>query len=198
MCSYAICSDTDISHLFLRSVTSKVILAVTTSGVNQQNSYSGFMTGDPVELLVDFLNTVDEDTGEEELANDSDAREWLRAHGLPVRGVIGAEARRVRNALRAAADGGTPPAADLGLVPLQAAPGAGGLELTSEHPLGPLVATAVRLALEGRWDRLKLCDAETCRYAFYDGSKNRSGRWCTMSVCGNRAKTRAFRERHRG
>ncbi|MGH2778535.1 MAG: CGNR zinc finger domain-containing protein, partial [Actinomycetota bacterium] len=32
--------------------------------------------------------------------------------------------------------------------------------------------------------------------AFYDHSKNRSGKWCTMRVCGNRAKTRAYRERH--
>lgn len=156
------------------------------------------MSADAVGLLVDFLNTVDEDSGEEELANDSDAREWFRAHGLPTRGLVGAEARRVRNALRAAADGGTPPVADLALVPLRAAPGAGGLELASDHALGPLVTTALRLALEGRWDRLKLCDADTCRYAFYDGSKNRSGRWCDMSICGNRAKTRAFRERHRG
>ena len=36
-----------------------------------------------------------------------------------------------------------------------------------------------------------------CRWAFYDGSKNRSGRWCDMASCGNRMKARAFRERAR-
>lgn len=148
------------------------------------------------DVLVDFLNTVDESTGEEELESDAKARAWFRAHGLPTAGLSAIDARRVRNALRRAADGGPARAADLALVRLRAAPDAdGGLELVSDSPLGPLVVTAVRLALAGSWDRLKLCDADTCRYAFYDGSKNRSGRWCTMSVCGNRAKTRAFRHR---
>jgi predicted RNA-binding Zn ribbon-like protein len=32
---------------------------------------------------------------------------------------------------------------------------------------------------------------------FYDRSKNRSGRWCVMAECGNRAKVRAYRERER-
>ncbi|HEV2869799.1 MAG TPA: CGNR zinc finger domain-containing protein, partial [Actinomycetota bacterium] len=31
---------------------------------------------------------------------------------------------------------------------------------------------------------------------FYDHSTNRSGTWCTMSVCGNRRKARAYRRRH--
>ena len=44
---------------------------------------------------------------------------------------------------------------------------------------------------------LKLCADETCRSVFYDRSKNRSGRWCSMSTCGNRAKVRAWRERQR-
>lgn len=152
-----------------------------------------------VDLLVDFLNTLDEGSGEDELPTDAAAKVWFRARGLPVAGLVAADARRVRAALRAAADGGAPKPADLALVPLRAVPSpGGGLELASDSPLGGLVAVAVRLGMEGRWDRLKLCDMDTCRYAFYDGSRNRSGRWCDMAVCGNRAKTRAFRERHRG
>ena len=34
-------------------------------------------------------------------------------------------------------------------------------------------------------------------WAFYDRSKNRSGRWCSMDSCGNVEKARAFRERNR-
>lgn len=151
-----------------------------------------------VDLLVDFLNSFDEEEIGEALPDDAAARAWFRAHGLPATKVVAAEARRVRDALRAAADGRTPKPADLALVPLHATGGEGGLALASPHPLGTFVGTAVRLALEGRWDRLKLCDMDTCRYAFFDGSRNRSGRWCDMSVCGNRAKTRAFRERQRG
>lgn len=47
----------------------------------------------------------------------------------------------------------------------------------------------------GVWPRLKVCANEECRWAFYDGSKNRSGSWCVMEICGSRAKMRAYRER---
>jgi predicted RNA-binding Zn ribbon-like protein len=150
-----------------------------------------------IEQLVDFLNTYDPGSDEEELANDTDARDWFAAHGLATTGLRAADARRVRTELRDAAERRTPVTAALAGVPLRAAVEDGALTLASDHPLGPLVATAVRLAFEGRWDRLKLCDADTCRYAFFDGSRNRSGRWCSMAECGNRAKSRAFRERHR-
>jgi len=50
----------------------------------------------------------------------------------------------------------------------------------------------------GRWERLKACPREECEWAFYDKSKNRSGRWCSMEACGNIEKARAFRERRRG
>ena len=155
------------------------------------------MTAAGPELLVEFLNTLDEECRTDELGDDAAAAAWFAARGLATAGLRAADARAVRDALRAAADGGTPPAEDLVRVPLHAAPGDAGLTLASDHPLGAFVAAAVRLSLEGRWDRIKLCDMDTCRYAFYDGSRNRSGRWCSMAVCGNRAKTRAFRERRR-
>jgi predicted RNA-binding Zn ribbon-like protein len=46
------------------------------------------------------------------------------------------------------------------------------------------------------WARLKACPAEDCLWAFYDHSRNRSGTWCEMGKCGNRAKARGWRERH--
>ena len=48
---------------------------------------------------------------------------------------------------------------------------------------------------DGSWDRLRGCANPTCRSVFWDRSKNRSGRWCSLSVCGNQAKVRAYRER---
>src|SRR5436190_2569670 len=48
---------------------------------------------------------------------------------------------------------------------------------------------------DGTWQRLKVCLDETCLWAFYDRSKNRSKRWCKMEVCGNAAKARAYRQR---
>jgi predicted RNA-binding Zn ribbon-like protein len=53
-----------------------------------------------------------------------------------------------------------------------------------------LTATA-----DGTWARLKICRDDTCRWAFYDRSKNRSGAWCSMDDCGSKAKMRAYRER---
>ena len=61
--------------------------------------------------------------------------------------------------------------------------------------LGRLLAIVHRSAAEGTWSRLKACRDETCEWAFYDHTKNRSGTWCNMAVCGNRAKARAYRER---
>jgi predicted RNA-binding Zn ribbon-like protein len=62
---------------------------------------------------------------------------------------------------------------------------------------GAIVSIAFVSAFDGSFDHLKLCADETCRSVFYDRSKNRSGRWCSMSTCGNRAKVRAWRERQR-
>ena len=61
--------------------------------------------------------------------------------------------------------------------------------------LGRILATVVRATEEGSWGRLKICPNDACQWAFYDRSKNRSGKWCTMEVCGNRIKARAFRQR---
>ena len=63
-----------------------------------------------------------------------------------------------------------------------------------------LMVGAVALAVleaqrSDRWRRFKACP--TCGWVFYDRSKNRSGRWCSMNACGGRAKVAAFRERRR-
>lgn len=47
--------------------------------------------------------------------------------------------------------------------------------------------------ISGDWPRLKGCRG--CAYAFFDRSKTRSASWCPMSICGNRAKNRAYRRR---
>ena len=53
------------------------------------------------------------------------------------------------------------------------------------------VLDAVRSATEdGSWIRVKVCARHSCRWAFYDGSRNRSARWCSMAGCGNTVKMR--------
>jgi CGNR zinc finger protein len=63
--------------------------------------------------------------------------------------------------------------------------------------VGRILAIAFLAELDGRWSRFKECSSPSCRAVFWDRSKNRSGRWCTMKDCGNRAKVRAYRERER-
>jgi len=61
--------------------------------------------------------------------------------------------------------------------------------------VGRILGTAFLAELDGRWERFRVCHDPTCTAVFFDRSKNKSGRWCSMSACGNRAKVRAFRER---
>ena len=63
--------------------------------------------------------------------------------------------------------------------------------------LGRLLVTVYRSMETGTWSRLKACSSDTCRWAFYDHSKNGSGHWCSMAVCGSRQKARAYRQRRR-
>ena len=62
--------------------------------------------------------------------------------------------------------------------------------------LGELLALTAASMIDGSWQRLKACHDDGCRWAFYDRTKNRSGNWCSMRSCGNRAKARRYRERH--
>jgi predicted RNA-binding Zn ribbon-like protein len=62
-----------------------------------------------------------------------------------------------------------------------------------------LIATIVALSqLDRSWSRMKACRGRDCGWAFYDHSRNQASSWCAMSVCGSRAKVRAYRERRRG
>jgi len=75
------------------------------------------------------------------------------------------------------------------------------LEPCAEGPDGALAALLAPVAeamSDGTWARVKACRADGCRWAFYDFSRNRSGTWCEMAVCGNREKVRAYRERTTG
>ena len=65
---------------------------------------------------------------------------------------------------------------------------------------GSLAVIAVIVAaaqLDGSWARLKACPGRDCGWVFYDRSRNGSSGWCSMSVCGQREKARAYRARRR-
>ncbi len=64
--------------------------------------------------------------------------------------------------------------------------------------LSSVVAELYDGSVRGTLDRLKMCAAEECRRVFFDRSKPATRRWCMSTLCGNRIKTRTYRERQRG
>ena len=63
--------------------------------------------------------------------------------------------------------------------------------------LGSVLAELVRLSDSGRLERMKMCSSDECHWIFYDRSKPGNRRWCSSDRCGNREKTRAYRDRQR-
>jgi len=154
---------------------------------------------EPLRLVQRFVNTVDHEHGREWLGSADELAEWL---GAPVaRGDL-ARALQLREALRALlrTNGGAPPDADAAATVGLAArrlrlelDARGHVAIVADDPLDRIVAVAVGAMIDGSWGRLKAC--RNCRWAYYDYSRNRSASWCSMQLCGNRAKTRAYRRR---
>lgn len=65
----------------------------------------------------------------------------------------------------------------------------------AERLIEDVLAASIWAWHTGVWERLKVCANEDCQWTFYDRSKNRSGSWCVMEICGSRAKMRAYRRR---
>jgi predicted RNA-binding Zn ribbon-like protein len=173
---------------------------------------------EPLRLVQRFVNSVDLENGEDELTGPAELRDWLlERHLIDAGDVVGAaDLRRaldVREGLRAllVANGGMEPDAERverldraaaragvrvefrpGAAP-RLAPEARGVD----GAIGRLLAIVAGSVEQGTWPQLKACHRDVCQWAFYDQSKNHSGRWCQMEVCGNIEKARAFRERRR-
>ena len=147
------------------------------------------------ELLVDFLNTLDVEEAVDLLDEDPAWLAWLREHELPARDQPQpnrAEARVLRDQLRAVAQGEQRATTEF---PLTLVLADGEARLGGEGALEQVLGAVARLAVRGELPRVKICPADDCRWAFYDTSRNSSRQWCSMAVCGNRAKARAHRAR---
>jgi predicted RNA-binding Zn ribbon-like protein len=159
------------------------------SGRNPRQAYSGCVTD--VDLVVAFLNTVNHETHTDVLDDPAAWQAWLAERSL----TEGAgDARAIRNALRASVGDSMTPTTVSAPVTI-VLPVGGAPRLTAPDVAGAVLAAATRLAVLGQWDRVKICPAEDCRWAFYDRSRNHSRTWCSMQVCGNREKARAWRRR---
>jgi predicted RNA-binding Zn ribbon-like protein len=171
-----------------------------------------------LELLQRFINSYNHDfpLDWDRLGTAAKAQAWLRKNRLvaPSDRISEAEAARLREfreALRAlviahrhgernraagdvvrAAAGNAALVVDIDAAgDARLVPGGAGMDAA----LAALLAILHEAQLTGDWQRLSAC--RQCEYVIYDRSKNRSAAWCSMSICGNRVKNRAYyRRRH--
>ncbi|NER79744.1 MAG: CGNR zinc finger domain-containing protein [Leptolyngbya sp. SIO1D8] len=66
-----------------------------------------------------------------------------------------------------------------------------------DRVIGLLIAIIYRSMIDGTWVRFKCCALPTCGWAYYDTTKSRTKRWCSMQTCGSRNKARRYYERNR-
>lgn len=181
------------------------------------------MTVDPspeASLVLDLVNTRDlrtfvprghpfRDGTRDDLGTTGDLRRWLVDHALLEEGadVTTSEQARIldlrtslRRALdleRAAGSQDLPPFA----IPLRVeidpreGPRVSSAAGDVDEAIARICAAALRTTFSGEWWRLRICAAEDCQWAFFDHSKPGRGRYCSPDMCGNRVKTRAYRQR---
>jgi predicted RNA-binding Zn ribbon-like protein len=169
-----------------------------------------------VDLLVAFVNTKDVEAGSDAIADAQSLRTWVEEqtgeHLPELDDDDAVRLRALRESLRALlrTNNNGDPAADSELLPLREAAdrsryraaisGDGSLSLDPARSdlsgfEARLLLAVERLQSHGAWRRLKVCTEDVCQWAFYDTTRNRSRTWCSMDVCGNREKTRRYRQR---
>ncbi|HJT99640.1 MAG TPA: CGNR zinc finger domain-containing protein [Actinomycetes bacterium] len=166
----------------------------------------------PLERLINFVNTNEPQVSQDLLRDPGRTRDWLAAEGYKV-GQLGrddwAAIIAFREGLRAAAAANNGGDLDTDAVTaLQAAFDRLGFTVratadarlevaaatTTGRALAPLAGALMAAQADGSWARVKACARDTCRWLFYDTTRNHSRTWCTNSTCGSREKAkRAYR-----
>jgi predicted RNA-binding Zn ribbon-like protein len=171
-------------------------------------------------LVQALVNTLNAETGQDLLGTVPEAAAWLgAARLLPPGSVLTAPQQaallELREATRQVLGGHTlqrddPAAAGrltMALAPCRltlAVEPARGVRLVSadydpfSRVVGGIAAAIAEAATAGTWARLKCCPGQRCGWAFYDRSASSRSRWCSMQICGARAKMRAYRDRQAG
>ncbi|WP_103501751.1 MULTISPECIES: CGNR zinc finger domain-containing protein [unclassified Streptomyces] len=166
-------------------------------------------------LIQRLVNTLDVETGTDELAAPGGPGRFAAPYGLSLRDDELPRLVTLRESLRAVllhhAGTEVPDERSAPLTPLleaaplvvRVAPGGGAAlvpasGLTGLRELTARIAAAIALGqARGEWRRLKACHADDCEWAYYDRSPAGRRRWCSMQVCGSRAKMRNYRSRQR-
>jgi predicted RNA-binding Zn ribbon-like protein len=167
-------------------------------------------------LVQAYVNSVNLEDGPEEFTDPSLLTTWLVGRGLmgpghPAEAADLRHAIAVREAIRGVIGANSGAALyPVDVATLNEAAAASGLRIRFgsdgkgrlEPEVGGVVGAMGRIVgslftamAEPNWARLKLCNSLTCRWAFYDQSRNHSSHWCSMAACGNRSKAKRFRQR---
>jgi predicted RNA-binding Zn ribbon-like protein len=186
-----------------------------------------FRVPDALANVYDFANTLDlrhfvhhgvQHQQADELGNPAALGAWMQERGLSERGTAPAQKTfgtaivlrgAIRDYLKCDPDQRRKPAVVESLskamapFPLRVAAARGGgmklspMEANAPPGLSAVVAELYDGSANGMLDRLKMCAADECQRLFYDRSKPGTRRWCQSALCGNRMKTRAYRERQK-
>jgi predicted RNA-binding Zn ribbon-like protein len=168
-----------------------------------------------LQLVIDFVNTLDVEAGKDRTDTPAHLADWLGEQGLralddpPLGAPELTQAIELRESLRRVLVGHShhtesaeaaqhlEDVAERGQLSVRFCP-EGATEIVPRaegYPgvLAQLLVPVAHASMDGTWARMKACVADDCQWAFYDQSRNRSGRWCDMAVCGNRTKVRTYR-----
>jgi predicted RNA-binding Zn ribbon-like protein len=66
-----------------------------------------------------------------------------------------------------------------------------------ESLLLPIGEALAKFVCEEDFADIKACEGHSCTLIFADHTRRRARRWCSMAICGNRAKQAAHRLRHK-
>jgi len=162
-------------------------------------------------LLEGFLNTYAGEFGVEDFATPDSTEAWLKSVNLwtGTEKLSTSQTRKIisfRDTLRMwilDKETNQPINELIQAVPFQAMfDSQGEIGFRSKGDAGDQVLGAVsEVILEsqknGTWDRFKCCELPTCGWAYYDSTRSRTKRWCSMKTCGSRHKAREYYKRKR-
>ncbi len=190
-------------YLFSRSLRLGVLVNYRTGGKPAPG---------PLVAIHGFLNTWSDELGIEDLETAKATGQWLRAAGLwdwrsdpseneartlrefreVLRGFVLNRSSKIHVAKFNALIG------KIGFTNKMYESGEQKLEVMGgriTYVIGTFVGIIYTSNVNGTWARFKCCQLDTCGWAFYDYSRNHSGRWCSMKSCGSRHKARRYQRR---
>lgn len=162
------------------------------------------------ETIVNFVNTLDVSTGDDELADLAGLKSWLADPSVTERDRRDAVdlRERLRRTLLAHHDGADDPESleaisaltDRHHLTLRFVDGTA--ELASQRPgfdafVASVANAIMSLQHHRQWLRVRICPTSDCLEAFHDQSRGGTRRWCSMEECGNRSKVGRYRTRAR-